>query len=334
MDGSVSLINLILYAKDNNVIYNDYLNLLMKNYGFAEEFYRWGHGIVADLWTTRWQEMKSIMLPLPPFEVQKKIYDFLTVKLSEIDDLIEVENKQIEKLKEYKQAVITEAVTKGIDPTAPMKDSGVDWIGETPQGWFVPSIKMIASTCSGGTPTSGIAEYYNGDINWVCSYDLKENVIKETRMKITEKGASIIAGELQNPGSILIAMYGGDGTIGNSGRLDCYARTNQAICSIDFNRKLIMPEYAHYVIKYMRQFWMIYANGSRKDPNINQEIVRNMPFIFPPMEEQKEIVRFLDEKCETIKNLLCLKQHKIDELNEYKKSLTYEYVTGKKEVIA
>ena len=99
LDGSVSLINTILYPKNDAVIYNDYMNYLLKNYGFAEEFYRWGHGIVADLWTTKWQEMKSIMLPLPSVQKQKAIYDFLNQKNAEIDSLIEIENQQIEKLR-------------------------------------------------------------------------------------------------------------------------------------------------------------------------------------------------------------------------------------------
>lgn len=333
LDGSVSLINTVLYLRSKDEVYGKYLNFLLKNYGFAEEFYRWGHGIVADLWTTRWQEMKNIVLPLPTKERQIALTKEIEKKLEEIDRLTEIETQQIEKLKEYKQAVITEAVTKGLDKNAPMKDSGVEWIGKVPVGWSLPSIKMIADTCSGGTPQSGNLEYYDGDINWVCSYDLKESVIEESKIKITKKGASIIAGKMQKPGSVLIAMYGGGGTIGNSGRLNCYARTNQAICSIDFNRDLVLPEYAHYVVKFMRSFWMIYAVGTRKDPNINQVIVDNMPFICPTIDEQRKIIDYLDEKCASIEKLLIIKQQKIEKLNEYKKSLIYEYVTGKKEVI-
>ena len=112
LDGSVSLINTILYPKNDDVIYNDYMNYLLKNYGFAEEFYRWGHGIVADLWTTKWQEMKSIMLPLPSVQKQKATYDFLNQKTEEIDSLIEIENQQIEKLKEYVESSIYEYLKK------------------------------------------------------------------------------------------------------------------------------------------------------------------------------------------------------------------------------
>lgn len=111
LKGSVSLINTVLYTTNNKIQLPQYTDYLMKNYGFAEEFYRWGHGIVADLWTTRWQEMKSIVLPIPSIDIQQKIADYLDKKCAAVDRLIENQRAQIEKLKEYKQSVITEAVT-------------------------------------------------------------------------------------------------------------------------------------------------------------------------------------------------------------------------------
>ena len=120
------------------------MQVLMKNYGFAEEFYRWGHGIVADLWTTRWQEMKSIVLPLPNTQQQEEIVRFVQKKVCGIDNLIAHEQATIEELKAYKQSVITEAVTKGLDKSVSMKDSGVEWIGEIPESWSVSKIKTLA----------------------------------------------------------------------------------------------------------------------------------------------------------------------------------------------
>ncbi len=141
LKGSVSLINTVLYTTNNEIIMPQYTDYLMKNYGFAEEFYRWGHGIVADLWTTRWQEMKSIVLPIPSIDIQQKIADYLDKKCAAVDRLIENQRAQIEKLKEYKQAVITEAVTRGLAPSAPLKDSGVEWLGKIPEKWIVRPLK-------------------------------------------------------------------------------------------------------------------------------------------------------------------------------------------------
>ena len=147
--GSVSLINTVIYPTNGAPIISLYLNYLLKNYGFAEEFYRWGHGIVADLWTTRWQEMKSILLPIPTTDEQVMISDFLLKKTSQVDILIANVQAQIEKLKAYKQSLITEVVTKGLDPSMPMKDSGVDYLGNIPFEWSIISIGQ-AFTYIGG----------------------------------------------------------------------------------------------------------------------------------------------------------------------------------------
>lgn len=332
LGGSVSLINTVLYPAKGVPIVPKYLNYLLKNYGFAEEFYRWGHGIVADLWTTRWQEMKSILLPIPSIEEQLEIQDVISAKTEKVDTLIANVQAQIEKLKAYKQSVITEAVTKGLDPTVPMKDSELLWFGTIPKHWKLAKVKLFASTCSGGTPPSGDMSYYDGDVNWVCSYDLHEAEITETGKTLSDQGAALIAGEMQSPNSILIAMYGGSGTIGNSGLLKCYARTNQAICSVHFDETVLDPRFAFYQTMFIRKYWMYYAVGTRKDPNISQDVVRNMKYVIPPMEEQLEIVKLLDEKYSQIDRLISIKHSKIEKLEQYKRSLIYEYVTGKKEV--
>ncbi len=277
-------------------------------------------------------DMGNLKIPMPKLETQQKIVAAIESKTTKIDALVSNEEKQIEKLKAYKQALITETVTKGLDKTAKMKDSGVEWIGEIPEGWEVIQVKLIATTCSGGTPTSSDYANYDGDINWVCSYDLHESEITNTGKTLTEKGANSIAGELQSPNSILIAMYGGAGTIGNSGLLKCYARTNQAICSVHFDETMMNPKYAFYETIFLRKFWMYFAVGTRKDPNISQETIRNMKYLVPSYREQETIAKYLDSKCTQIDKLISLKESKIEKLNTYKKSLIYEYVTGKKEI--
>ena len=154
----ISLINHVLYQNGQDY-YMPFVGILFKNYGFAEEFYRWGHGIVADLWTTRWQEMKNIEIPLPPLKEQKLIFDFLTNRTSKIDQLISNQEKQIEKLKEYRQAIITKAVTKGLDPNVPMKDSGVEWIGKIPCNWEILRLKYCFSVRN--------EKYENGNYDYV-----------------------------------------------------------------------------------------------------------------------------------------------------------------------
>ena len=330
LDGSCSLINTVLKPRNN--MCNKYYNYIFHSDLFSDEFYRWGNGIVDDLWSTKWSEMKRIYIPYPSLATQSRIADYLDEKCGEIDRYIEKQQQIIEKLKAFKQAVITEAVTKGLDPTVPMKDSGIEWIGMIPAHWKQFKVKQCATTCSGGTPNSNDTSLYDGGINWVCSFDLMEKEIFSTIKTLSEKGAELIAGELQQPNSILIAMYGGAGTIGNSGLLKCEARTNQAICSIHFNENIFSPEFAFYHTIFLRKYWMYYAVGTRKDPNISQEVIKQMVYACPPIDEQKIIALYLEKKCAEIDKTISKTQMTIDKLSDYKKSLVYEAVTGKIEV--
>ena len=283
-------------------------------------------------YTLSYEEFSALPLLLPERNEQRRIADYLDRKCGQIDAIIARQQAVIEKLKAYKLSVITEAVTKGLNPGVPMKGSGVEWIGEIPDHWQLTKIKWVADTCSGGTPPSGDLSFYDGGINWVCSYDLHEDAIKCTQRTLSEEGAEIIAGKMQKPNSILIAMYGGSGTIGNSGILSCYARTNQAVCSVYFDEKLMNPKFALYQTIFMRKYWMYYAVGSRKDPNISQDTIRNMHYIIPPMQEQEAIVEWIESRINVVECIQRKKSNIIEKLADYKKSLIYEVVTGKKEV--
>ena len=337
LDGSVSLINTILYPKNDDVIYNNYMNYLLKNYGFAEEFYRWGHGIVADLWTTKWQEMKSIMLPLPSVQKQKATYDFLNQKTAEIDSLIDIENQQIEKLKEYKQAVITEAVTKGLDKNVPLKDSGVEWIGKIPEGWNTIKIKFT-SWLKGRIGWDGLksgefieegpylitgTDFIDGGINWdTCVHISEERFMEDELLHIYEN-------------DLLITK---DGTIGKLAIVkDCPKKVslNSGVMIIRNTTKWkYLDKYLYYILS-SEQFYLWYGlsqSGNSTIKHLYQGQFYNFEFTYPDLNEQKKISDYLDEKCADIDKLIEIKKQKIDQLDEYKKSLIYEYVTGKKEV--
>ena len=131
-EGSVSLINTIL--KPTTEMCPEYYDWLFHTIQFGDEFYKWGHGIVDDLWTTGWQDMKKIVIPIPPIDEQKKIANFLYNRCSKIDVLLSDVQYQIEMLEQYKRSVTTESVTKGLFCTE-MKDSGVQWIGDMPAHW-------------------------------------------------------------------------------------------------------------------------------------------------------------------------------------------------------
>lgn len=313
----------------SNIIVNKMLFYYILSPSFNQEFGSNLSGLIGGVTVG---ELKKIHLLIPPYNEQEAIIKHIDEKCFQINDVIDKNKRIIEEYKKLKQSIITEAVTKGIRKNRPMKDSRIEWIGDIPNNWFIVKIKNIATTSSGGTPNSSDHSLYDGDINWMCTYDLEEKPLFESKRKITEKGASQIAGSLQTKGTVLVSMYGGSSTIGKTGILECEARTNQAICSIKFDKQYVDNYYGFYYIQSIKNEWMRYAEGTRKDPNISQTIVNEMSFVVPPIEEQKEIVQYLNDKCITIDEIIKKKNTVIKELELYKKSIIYEYVTGKKEV--
>ena len=187
LDGSVSLINIILTPR--TAMHPGYYNWLFHTTLFADEFYKWGHGIVADLWTTRWQEMKSITVPVPEYAKQERIAAFLDAECAEIDAVLEKTRASIEEYKKLKQAVITQAVTKGIRGDRPMKDSGIEWIGDIPAEWDYTKAKNCVNIQNGSDPkTEGsIPVYGSGASSFKTCGEYKEG----PSVLIGRKGATL-----------------------------------------------------------------------------------------------------------------------------------------------
>ena len=210
-DGSVSLINTILAPRTE--MNPDYYNWLFHSTSFADEFYRWGHGIVDDLWTTRWQEMKKIDVPVPSYDEQEKIAITLKNECSKVDELLANQEAQIEKLKAYKQSLITEVVTKGLDPNVPMKDSGVEWIGKIPQSWYVIKNRNIFrnKTVKGHGDATVLSVYRDWGVVPKDSRDDNWNVtsLDTDSYKYIEPGDLVINKMKAWSGSLSISDYAG-----------------------------------------------------------------------------------------------------------------------------
>lgn len=146
LDGSVSLINIVLTPR--NGLSERYVHYLLRSQPFSEEYYRNGRGIVADLWTTRYSEMKSILLPVPPREEQDQIVRFLDWKVSNINKLINIKKKEIKAIDALKRSMVSHAITRGLTADAPMKYSGVKWLGDIPQRWYTVPLYAIAQVKS------------------------------------------------------------------------------------------------------------------------------------------------------------------------------------------
>lgn len=334
LDGSVSLINTVLYGFDKDRVIPEYNNYLLKNYGFAEEFYRWGHGIVADLWTTRWQEMKNIEIPVPSIKTQEDILSALRIKSKNISLLIFNQEQQIEKLKQYKQSLITEVVTKGLNPDMPMKDSGIEWIGIISAIHNIYRLKyLLNSQMLYGANEAG-SFYTNNAVRYIRITDITEdNKLKDSAENLylsIEKAKPYILKDKD----VLFARSGA--TVGKVFMyLNEYGKSAFAgyLIKAECNTQKLLPEYLfYYTQSSLYEYWknMIFIQATIQ--NIGANKYSNMPIIQMSLDEQNQIVKFLDDKCAKIDRLIAIKQEKINKLNDYKKSLIYEYVTGKKEV--
>ena len=324
MDGSVSLINTVLYPANGAPVIPAYLNYLLKNYGFAEEFYRWGHGIVADLWTTRWQEMKSILLPIPSMGEQQQILEAISEKTDKVDTLIANVEAQIEKLKAYRQSVITEVVIKGLDPTVPMKDSGVEWIGEIPAAWDTVRVKQLLRERKERS-----AEGKEEPLSMSQKVGL---VPTKTLDAIPNPASSYVGAKLAFVNDLVFNKL----------------KAHLGVFSVSKYDGLVSPDYAVYYstgvvdLKYLEYLFktpQCISEFSKRSTGIAAGLTRlytdglfAIECPLPPEDEQQAIVSYLDEKWTQIDRLIAIKQAKIEKLEQYKRSLIYEYVTGKKEV--
>ncbi|WP_253196558.1 restriction endonuclease subunit S [Staphylococcus pseudintermedius] len=160
INGSVSVINTVLYS---NTIDRNYTKYLLKNYAFAEEFYKWGTGIVDDLWSTKWLKMKNIPIPVPPREKQKQIGAVIDSMVQNTNNIIDGTKESISELKKYRQSMITEVVTKGLNPNVKMKESGIDWIGQVPEHWVVTRPNRVTTITRGNSEFQKIDMKNTGD---------------------------------------------------------------------------------------------------------------------------------------------------------------------------
>lgn len=273
---------------------------------------------------------------VPPLLIQQKIADYLDKVCGEVDEMIALQEKMIEELKAYKQSIITEAVTKGLNPNVPMKNSGIDWIGEIPEGWKICRIKNVAALFG----RIGFRGYTSDDLNKdgdgaitlspsnMIPMGMDFSKVTYLSWKKYEESPEIM---IQNGDLLMVKTGSSYGKVSYVDNLPKEATINPQILRV-------VPSINHkYLGYYMQTDLFIYqveggvVGGTI--PTISQEKINNFHVVLPPLSEQRQIASYLDSKCSEIDSLIAIKQQKIAELKEYKKSVIYEYVTGKKEVI-
>ena len=313
-DGSVSLINIVLQPKKINSVYSEYL---FKSYSFIEEFYRVGHGIVADLWTTRFEDIKNSLIIFPPLSEQQKIAQFLDDKIAKIDQAVDLAEKQIALLKEHKQILIQNAVTRGLNPDVPLKDSGVEWIGQVPEHWEVKKLKFVLTLSNKKEESKNSNKRYIGMEN-IESFTGKINDIPLIAEGIANSfyKDEILFGKLR---PYLAKSYLAD---------------FDGICSTEFlvyrSTKVLNNRFALNI--FLSYGFIDAVNASTygsKMPRDNAEFISNMFLAIPPLYEQKQIIDYLDKQTAKIDQAIALKTAHIEKLKEYKSVLINDVVTGK-----
>lgn len=276
---------------------------------------------------------KTCYLPLCEQHSIANHLDFYCSKIEHI--LAEIQNS-IQEYKKLKQAVITQAVTKGVRGEREMKDSGVEWIGEIPAEWSITKIKSgVTKIGSGKTPSGGAETYTDSGVIFLrsqnvydCTLNLESPTYISPEVDATMKSTRVL------PDDVILNITGG-----SIGRCSIVPKTlglanvNQHVCIIRTNPLIFLP-------KYMQYFWVstlghlaidLYQTGGNRE-GMSADAIRNTPIPYAPLNEQKEIADYLDAKCAEIDGLIAKKEQLVKELESYKKSLIYEVVTGKREV--
>lgn len=324
-DGSVSLINIVL--KPRKTIYSPFCNYLLKSIAFIEEFYRNGRGIVADLWTTRYDEMKIVKMAMPTLSEQTAIANYLDSVTSKIDEAISQQQKMIDLLNERKQIIIQNAVTKGLDPNVKMKDSGVEWIGEIPEDWGMNKLKYLFKLNKKknvGNKCNTILSLSYGKIK--IKKDLNEGLSPE----------SYEGYQLLNEGDIVIRSTDlqNDHTSLRTGLVKCEgAITNAYIGLKNLDIKKYDSRYYHYFLHDWDISKAIYNQGKGLRQSLNWDDIKNMLLPVLDINEQTAIANYLDTITSKIDATISQQQKMIGLLNERKQIIINDVVTGKVKVV-
>lgn len=269
---------------------------------------------------------KNCEIHIPPYNEQGRIADYLDRKCSQIDAIIARQQEVLEKLKAYKLSIITEAVTKGLNPDVPMKDSGVEWIGEVPEHWDI--LKLQAHTRM-LTPMRDRPEKLDGDIPWVRieDYDGKYISASKEGLGVSTETVKEMNLKIYPVGSILCTS---SCDLGKCAIVTRELVSNQRFINIipDSNTN---SDYLYYLMLSNAERLNHLSTGTIQ-ANLSRKAFEHLMVQFPPISEQKAIAEYLDRKCEAVELSINKKQELIDRLSSYKKSLIYEVVTGKKEV--
>lgn len=340
------------YSENAGSISSAYVMLIPNLEYIVPEFYKWlfksptyitalqcTSNLIRDGQALRYNNFVQVPLCIIPKDDQKKIASTLGEKCQQIDDLISNVQAQIEKLKAYKQSLITEVVTKGLDPNVPMRNSGVEWIGKIPKHYDVIRMRYLINNYKAGPFGSAlITDQLQSDGDILCytpEHIANQSTESNKNLYLPENRRKEMSQFFVSVGDIIFPI------VGSLGRAMVITSDmpagiiNQRLAKFSIDAKKMDINYFMWLFaksSFFHPFIDLFQRGSII-VNLTKAIIYDMPMIVPPtLEEQKIIASYLDTKCAEIDQLIAVKHSKIEKLEQYKRSLIYEYVTGKKEI--
>lgn len=235
-------------------------------------------------------QLGQFWLAFPNIEEQQAIADFLDKESAQIDSIAADLEKQIALLQQYKKSLITETVTKGLDKSVPMKDSGVEWIGEVPEHWEISRVRHLASLCSGATPSKDVLSYWEGNIPWVSSQEVKSDIIKDTSLHISEEAINSCSTQLMPAGTLVMVVRSGilQHTIPVA-LLGVPATINQDIKAFQFNH-LMLPAYFKYYIQGENDALLsVIIKDKTTVESVDNQLLLSLKIMVPPIEGKKQL---------------------------------------------
>ena len=321
------------YRQRTNTYDSKYLDYLLRIQPLIDTYATYSTGITISRLRLYPESFLSIYFTVPPLAEQQNISNYLNIHCSEIDLMLSKTRSSIEEYKKLKQAVITQAVTKGVRGERKIKDSGIEWIGKIPREWGQPKIKMVASFFNGDRTSRypQPADFVDDGVAFLTSRNIDGDEVNLSEAKyITENKYNSLSGAKIQINDIIFCLRGSVGKCAINQILSC-GTVASSLATIRPNG--VCPKYLLYFLlsNIASTQTAIFMNGTCA-ANLSAENVANYYITLPSSTEQKEIADYLDAKCTEIDKLIAKKEQLVKELESYKKSLIYEVVTGKREV--
>ena len=327
IEGAITSAYIGLKNLDMSLCDSRFYHYFLHDWDITKAIYNQGKGLRQSL---NWDDIKNMLIPVLDISEQTAIANYLDSTTAKIDEAIAQQQKMIDLLNERKQIIINNAVTKGLNPDAPMKDSGVEWIGEIPEHWEFVKLKRYCKIRTGKTPST-TKEYYfeNGDIKWFTPGDLNKFELVDSERKVTYRAQLEQACNMFPANTVYLVGIGG--TIGKVGVCETEATCNQQINAIIPNGQKINHKYLAHLIQSTKVQILRLANFSTL-PIINQDRTGTLNIVVPPISEQESIVNILENKSAPINAAIKAAEKQISLLQERKQIIINDVVTGKVKV--